>query len=72
MTSLTPSQLGNLSWRKRRKRKIVPRNGGRPRIYPPCPRYSAHRFAKSFVQISETVKELRERCPCGYVRVISR
>ena len=34
---------------------LVPRNGGRPRQYPKCPRYSAHRFTN-------------DRCPCGYER----
>jgi hypothetical protein len=31
------------------------RNGGRPREYPPCPRYRSHRF-------------VNDRCPCGFTR----
>lgn len=49
--------------RSQRKKKAVRANGrlgGRPRMYPPCPkRYNgkkAHRFSKS------------GRCPCGYQR----
>jgi hypothetical protein len=30
--------------------------GGRPRTYPKCPRYSAHRFGPA------------GKCPCGFVR----
>jgi hypothetical protein len=37
------------------RKLLVPRNGGRKRIYPQCSRYKAHRFVK-------------DRCPCGYVR----
>ena len=33
----------------------VPKTGGRPRRYPQCPRYAAHRFTNN-------------RCPCGYIR----
>lgn len=38
------------------RRAMMPR-GGRPRIYPKCPRYSAHRFSP-----------VTDRCPCGYYR----
>jgi hypothetical protein len=31
--------------------------GGRPRQFPPCPRYKAHRFSQK-----------TGRCPCGYQR----
>lgn len=58
-------QMGRKGGRKRwenvsaeERAKLVPHNGGghRPRRYPPCPRYRAHRFTN-------------DRCPCGYVRV---
>jgi hypothetical protein len=50
--------LGKKRWRgipKALRSQLVPRNGGRKRIYPQCPRYSAHRFTN-------------DRCPCGYHR----
>src|SRR5207244_1575459 len=31
--------------------------GGRPRQFPPCPRYGAHRFSPK-----------TQRCPCGFQR----
>jgi len=32
------------------------KSGGRPREFPPCPRYGAHRFSPK-----------TRRCPCGFV-----
>jgi hypothetical protein len=40
---------------KKKRSELVPRTGGRPREYPKCPRYAAHRF-------------VNDRCPCGYQR----
>jgi hypothetical protein len=53
--------IGTKGGKSRSKAKVqAARNngkvaGGRPRTYPKCPRYSAHRFTQN-------------RCPCGYVR----
>lgn len=33
---------------------MMPRNGGRPRVYPICPLYRKHRFTSA------------QKCPCGY------
>lgn len=33
------------------------RNGGRPRLYPKCPRYGHHRFSNG-----------KNWCPCGFLR----
>jgi hypothetical protein len=58
MTNKAAADLARSRWRKIPKKQrsaMVPRNGGRPRVYPQCPRYSAHRFTN-------------DRCPCGYTR----
>jgi len=58
MTDEIASAMAHKRWDKIPKKKraaMVPRNGGRPRIYPKCPRYKAHRFSN-------------DRCPCGYSR----
>ncbi len=58
MTNQAAHDLGKLRWKGipvKERKKLVPRNGGRPRTYPKCPRYSAHRF-------------INDRCPCGYNR----
>lgn len=50
--------LGKLRWKgipEFERKRLVPRNGGRKRVYPRCPRYPAHRF-------------INDRCPCGYQR----
>ncbi|MCL2453483.1 MAG: hypothetical protein FWD08_07570 [Alphaproteobacteria bacterium] len=54
------AELGRRRWAKvppAERAKQVPRNGGRPRLYPPCPHYKSkrHNFTK-------------DRCPCGFVR----
>lgn len=56
------TELGRLGGRKRwdglskeERSKLVPRNGGRPRKHPQCPRYKTHQFRD-------------DRCPCGYTR----
>lgn len=65
--SITARQMGRKGGRARwqgvspeERSRLVPHNGGgsggRPRKYPVCPRYGAHRFTN-------------DRCPCGYVRV---
>lgn len=49
--------LGSI--KSKRKTLAVRENGklgGRPRTYPRCERYGAHRFSKT------------GRCPCGYTR----
>ena len=56
------SEISHARWSKMSKAersKAVPRSGGgfKPRKYPPCPRYSSHRFSPT-----------TGRCPCGYVR----
>jgi hypothetical protein len=61
MTKKERSEQAKERWSKvptKRRSAMVGRNGGRPRQYPPCPRYSAHRFSKS------------GRCPCGYTRAV--
>lgn len=48
--------------KSRRKTLAVRENGkkgGRPRTYPRCERYGAHRFSK------------KGRCPCGYTRSLT-
>jgi len=50
--------LGKRRWKgipEEEIKRLVPRNGGRKRIYPQCVRYKAHRFTN-------------DRCPCGYRR----
>lgn len=48
--------LGSIrSRRKARSSRQNGKQGGRPRTYPQCPRYHAHRFRN-------------DRCPCGYLR----
>lgn len=52
------SSLAKSRWAripKSERAQHVPRNGGRKRIYPQCPRYKAHRF-------------VNDRCPCGFTR----
>jgi hypothetical protein len=58
MTNEAAKQLAKLRWKgttKAQRKEMVPRTGGRPRIYPQCSRYKAHRF-------------VNDRCPCGYER----
>ena len=58
MTSKAAQQLAKLRWKgttHAERKQMVPRTGGRPRTYPQCPRYKAHRF-------------VNDRCPCGYER----
>lgn len=58
MTNKAAQSLGRKRWEgipKAKRSAMVPRNGGRPRQYPRCPRYKAHRFTNN-------------RCPCGYTR----
>jgi len=58
MKNKSAQALGRKRWEgipEKERSKLVPRNGGRPRQYPRCPRYSAHRFTN-------------DRCPCGYHR----
>lgn len=62
MKNKAAQSLARLRWEKipPEQRSQFPHNptgiGGRPRKYPQCPRYKAHRFGKT------------DRCPCGYER----
>jgi hypothetical protein len=58
VTYKAASDMAHKRWNKIPKKlrsAMVPRNGGRPRKYPQCVRYKAHRFVD-------------DRCPCGFVR----
>ena len=56
------SEIRKLGWSripKRDRAALVPRNGGHPRLYPPCPFYHAgrHRFNP------------KGKCKCGVKRI---
>jgi len=40
---------------KKDRAQFVPKTGGRPRKYPPCPKYPGHVFSPK-----------TGKCPCGY------
>jgi hypothetical protein len=63
MTNKAAADLARRRWKgipKKQRSAMVPRNGGRPRTYPPCPKYGSHRFAVHADGI--------DRCPCGQTR----
>ena len=48
--------MNRLRWKRvKQEGKPAGKHFGRPRVYPQCIRYKAHRFRDN-------------RCPCGYVR----
>jgi hypothetical protein len=56
------STMAKLRWSsisKKQRAKLVPRNGGRPRKYPKCPRYRSHVFSSA------------GRCPCGFRKAVA-
>lgn len=60
MTIKAASDLAKRRWKgisAKQRSKLVPHNGGRKRIYPPCPRYNSHHFSPN-----------TGRCPCGFER----
>jgi hypothetical protein len=58
--SAVASKLGRKRWAgipKSKRGSLMPVSSGRPRVFPRCPRYGAHRFSPK-----------TGRCPCGFVR----
>ena len=67
-TQQTASELSKRRWRgisKAERSKLVPRNGGRPRKYPQCPRYKSHMFDRKTNRCSGCGFEKPEAKSCA-------